>query len=110
MIRYVRTSADVDTIRGIYPTDVIAECERLAKIYDECYNCKGIDGGYVVIVENDADMIEVQNTCVDYTAMPYEAVDVIGAYVSVLYIVGTEYAIDVIMPVDVFHSRVAERR
>ncbi len=110
MIRYVRTASDVDNIRGIYPDDVIAECERLVGIYDEYYNCKGIDGGFVVIAENDADMEIIKNTYVDYTDMPYEAVDVIGAYASVLYIVGTEYAIDVIMPVGIFNSSIAERR
>ena len=82
--------------------EVQSEIQRVMGILDENYNDKGIDGGYIVILESHADM----GLCpVDTTSTVYEFADLIKTssedYVSVLYLVGTEYSITVIMPLSI---------
>ena len=89
--------------------EVQSEIQRVMEILDENYNDKGIDGGYIVILESHADM----GLCpVDMARAVYEFADLIKTssedYVSVLYLVGTEYSITVIMPLSITPNNIRE--
>ncbi len=91
------------------PMEVQIEIDRVMGILDENYNDKGIDGGYIVILESHADM----GLCpVDMASSIYEFADLIKTssedYVSVLYLVGTEYSITVIMPLNITPKNIRE--
>lgn len=96
----ITTAKDIDMIRGKFNKNVISECERLAKIFDDNYNCVSMYGGCAIIVENMYDLDIVKHKYVDYTTIPYEFADVIpnSEYISVLYIPATEYAVNLIIP------------
>ena len=91
------------------PMEVQSEIQRVMGILDENYNDKGIDGGYIVILESHADI----GLCpVDMASSIYEFADLIKTsseyYVSVLYLVGTEYSITVIMPLNITPKNIRE--
>ena len=82
--------------------EVVKEAERVLDILDENYTDQGIDGGSVIILQDHADM----ELCpVDINSSLYEFADRIKTssieYVSVLYLIGTEYSITLIMPIDI---------
>ena len=81
------------------PMEVIKEADRVLDILDENYTHRGMDGGSVVILEDHADM----KICpVDVNSSVYEFADRIKTssedYVSILYLIGTEYSMTVIIP------------
>ena len=91
------------------PMEVQGEIRRVTGILDENYNDEGIDGGYIVILESHADI----GLCpVDMASSIYEFADLIKTssedYVSVLYLVGTEYSITVIMPLNITPKNIRE--
>ena len=91
------------------PMEVQGEIRRVTGILDENYNDEGIDGGYIVILESHADI----GLCpVDMASSIYEFADLIKTssedYVSVLYLVGTEYSITVIMPLSIAPNNIKE--
>ena len=96
----IATIKDIDNIRGKFDANVISECKRLAKIFDDNYNCVSMYGGCAIIVENTRDLEVVRPEYVDYTNTPYEFADIIpnSEYISVLFIPATEYAINLIIP------------
>lgn len=96
----LRTKSDVDGLMQKYPQTVIDECTRLVKIYDDNYNCDSKDGGFVAVIENESDLSYVKTHYVDYDGMPFEFADDIpdSEFVSVLFLVGTEYGINLIIP------------
>lgn len=96
----IATIKDIDNIRGKFDANVISECKRLAKIFDDNYNCVSMYGDCAIIVENTRDLEVVRQEYVDYTNTPYEFADIIpnSEYISVLFIPATEYAINLIIP------------
>ena len=51
----IATIKDIDNIRGKFDANVISECKRLAKIFDDNYNYVSMYGGCAIIVENTRD-------------------------------------------------------
>lgn len=80
---------------------VIDEAKRIISVLDENY--ENDKGGFVAIAENDNDLAELKQYNLDCHNDICELADVLGdsGFVSVLYIVGTEFAIDVIMPLSI---------
>lgn len=104
----LRTQQDVDIFMKEYPQTVIDECRRIAKIFDENYNCNSQDGGFAAVVENKSDLYYIKIHHVDYTDMPYEFADEIpdSKFVSVLFLVGTEYGINLIIPKNILPANI----
>ena len=104
----ITTANDIDMIRGKFSSNVISECERLAKIFDDNYNCVSMYGGCAIIIENVYDLDTVKHKYVYYTTIPYEFADIIpnSEYVSVLYIPATEYAVNLIIPKSIMPTNI----
>lgn len=104
----IATMKDIDSIRGKFDTSVISECERLAKIFDDNYNCISMYGGCAIIIENIRDLEDVKREYVDYMTIPYEFADIIpnSEYISVLFIPATEYAINLIIPKSIIPTNI----
>ena len=98
MIYKITTKSEVAALKGRLPVNVISEAERVADILDKYYNSQGMDGGYILIAEDIADLNSVKNEYFDYTDMVYEFKDDIGGWISTLYIIGTEYSVTLITP------------
>lgn len=96
MIYKITAKSEIAGIADKLPQRVIAETERVSTILDENYNLQGIDGGYILIAEDIADLACVKEKYFDYTDVVYEFKDDLGDWVSVLYLVGTEYSITLI--------------
>lgn len=98
---FIRTKSDIKAIPYL-PMEVIREAERVLAILDENYTHQGMDGGSVVILEGHADIALCP---VDIASSVYEFADRIKApyedYISVLYLIGTEYSITVIIPISI---------
>lgn len=96
----IRTSSDVVKLEGRFSNAVLKEAKRLTAIFDENYNCDSVDGGFVAVIENTEDIEYLKEYYVDCFNDTYEYADLLsdGCSVSILYLVGTEYAINVIMP------------
>lgn len=104
----IATIKDIDNIREKFDANVISECERLAKIFDDNYNCVSMYGGCAIIVENTRDLEVIRQEYVDYTNTPYEFADIIpnSEYISVLFIPATEYAINLIIPKSIIPTNI----
>lgn len=100
MLYKIKTMADSKTIENKFPNNVIAEVKRVAEILDTYYNSQGIDGGYILIAEDIADLNCVRDKYFDYTDTIYEFKDEIDEWASVLYLIGTEYSITLITKSD----------
>lgn len=98
MIYKITTKSEIAEIEGKLPDRVIIEVKRIADILDTYYNSQGMDGGYILIAEDIADLDCVKNEYFDYADMVYEFKDNLSDWVSVLYLVGTEYSITLIAP------------
>lgn len=96
MLYKIKTMTDSKTIENKFPDDVIAEVRRVAETLDTYYNSQGIDGGYILIAEDIADLNCVRDKYFNYTDTIYEFKDTMGDWTSVLYLVGTEYSITLI--------------
>lgn len=88
------------------PIEVVAEAERVTSILDENYNNNNVDGGYVLIAESADDLETIISGYFDYREIPFEFANRIicsssDDYVSVLYLLGTEYSATVIMPMGI---------
>ena len=97
----IRTQNDLAVVKGMFPTSVADEAERVIALLDENY--ENGKGGFVAVVENELDLKELRHYHLDCQTDVCEFADVLGdsGFVSVLYIVGTEFAIDVIMPLSI---------
>lgn len=101
MLYKIKSISDISIISGIFPQYVIDEASRIAEILDTNYNNYGMDGGYIVLIENERDTEELKR-CIDYCSEPLELLRVIGDYVSLLFLPATEYSISVIMPKKIY--------
>lgn len=104
MIYKIKTKSETESLKGTLPARVISETERVADMLDEYYNSQGMDGGYILIAEDIADLDCVKNEYFDYTDTVYEFKDNIGNWVSVLYLIGTEYSVTLITPTHIFNA------
>ena len=97
----IRTQNDLKMIMGSFPLAVADEAERVIALLDENY--ENGKGGFVAVVENELDLEELQHYHLDCQKDVCEFADVLGdsGFISVLYIVGTEFAINVIMPLSI---------
>lgn len=88
-------------IQNKFPAAVIDEVKRVISILDENYD--NGKGGFAAIAENNNDLVALKQYNLDCYNDICEFADVLGnsGFVSVLYIVGTEFAIDVIMPLSI---------
>ena len=97
----IRTKNDLEIVKSMFPTSVADEAERVIAVLDENY--ENGKGGFVAVVENELDLEELRHYHLDCQTDVCEFADVLGdsGFVSVLYIVGTEFAINVIMPLSI---------
>lgn len=102
MIYKITTKTEIEALKGHIPVNVISEAERVADILDKYYNSQGMDGGYILIAEDIADLDSVKNEYFDYTDMVYEFKDDIGGWISALYIIGMEYSVTLITKSNIF--------
>lgn len=96
MLYKIKTKSEIQALLHTLPKEVISEAGRVAEILDNCYNSQGIDGGFILIAENNFDLQTVKHEYLDYTNEIYEFKDDIGDWVSVLYLTGTEYSVTLI--------------
>ena len=87
------------------PIEVIKEAERVAAILVENYNQFNTDGGYILIMTPDDEINCFFNEVLGEYISPddFEFADGVKTssehdYASILYLIGTEYSISVIMP------------
>ena len=101
MLYKIRTQNDLAKIDGVFPIGVVTEAERVIGVLDENYD--NGKGGFVAVVESELDLECLKQYHLDYQTDVCEFADVIGdsGFISVLYIVGTEFAITVIMPLSI---------
>ena len=101
MLYKIRTQNDLAKIKGMFPITVADETERVIAVLDENYD--NGKGGFVAVVENELDLEELKKYHLDCQTDVCEFADVLGdsGFVSVLYLVGTEFAITVIMPLSI---------
>lgn len=78
MLYKIKTQAEISSLPHHLPTEVIDEVKRVTKILDTHYNSQDIDGGYVLIAEEEADLKMVKRDYLDYTQEIYEFKDPIG--------------------------------
>ena len=106
MLYKIRTKNDLAKIEGVFPTAVVAETEPVIGVLDENYD--NDKGGFVAVVENELDLEELKQYHLDCQNDVCEFADVLGdsGFISVLYIVGTEFAITVIMPLSIKPAKV----
>ncbi len=97
MLYKIKTIEDIQNIEPVYPRYVVDEARRIAEILDMNYNNSGMDGGYIVLLEDEADTEELKEH-IDYSTEPIELLKIIDDYVSLLFLPATEYSISVIMP------------
>lgn len=97
MIYKITTKSEIAEIKDKLPQSVVSEAERVADILDTNYNSQGINGGYILIAEDIADLDCVRNEYFDYTDVVYEFKDNIGDWRSILYLLGTEYSVTLIV-------------
>ena len=71
MIYKVKSMKDIPVISSIFPQYVVDEASRIAEILDTNYNNYGMDGGYIVLIENERDTEELKR-CIDYCSEPVE--------------------------------------
>lgn len=96
MIYKIRTKTEIPAIANKLPAVVIAEATRVAEILDDNYNSQGVDGGYILIAEDIADLAAVKKEFFDFDNEISEFTDDLGGWYSTLYLVGTEYSITLI--------------
>lgn len=96
MLYKIKTNSEIEQLQDKLPLPIIAEIKRVADILDENYNSQGVDGGYILVAENIADIENIKTQYIDYTNLIYEFQDDIGDWISTLYLVGTEYSITII--------------
>ena len=106
MLYKIRTKNDLAKIKGVFPIAVVAETELVIGVLDENYD--NDKGGFVAIAETDLDLEELKQYHLDCQNDVCEFADVLGdsGFVSVLYIVGTEFAVTVIMPLSIKPAKV----
>lgn len=88
------------------PMEVQDEIIRVVEILDDNYNNINIDGGYIVILESGEEVdyfVGKPYADLGIGVEDYEFADKIETestddYVSILYLIGTEYSVTVIMP------------
>lgn len=102
MLIKIQTKSQLGVIKHL-PIEVFNEAKRVVTILDENYNNFDIDGGYVLIAENADDLQKIIGYYFDYTNTIYEFVNKIKCssgdeYISILYLLGTEYSATLIAP------------
>jgi len=102
MLIKIQTKSQLDMIKHLQ-VEVFNEAKRVVTILDENYNDFNIDGGYVLIAENADDLQKIIGYYFDYINTIYEFVNKIKCssgdeYVSILYLLGTEYSATLIAP------------
>ena len=108
MIYKVKSLKDISVISSIFPQYVVDEASRIAEILDTNYNNYGMDGGYIVLIENERDTEELKR-CIDYCSEPVELSRIIDDYISLLLLPATEYSISVIMPKIIYYGKEEEK-
>ena len=96
MLYKIKTQTEVQSLPNHLPPEVVDEAMRVAEIIDTHYNSQGIDGGFILIAEDKASLEKVRQDYLDYTQEIYEFKDSIGEWMSILYLIGTEYSITLI--------------
>lgn len=102
MLIKIKSRSQLGVIKHL-PIEVFNEAKRVVTILDENYNNYNVDGGYVLIAENADDLKRIIGYYFDYTSMIYEFAERIKCssgdeYISILYLLGTEYSVTLIAP------------
>ncbi|MEA5083672.1 MAG: hypothetical protein VB018_05905 [Lachnospiraceae bacterium] len=103
MLYIVGTQKEAIRLKELLPEEVFVEVMGTAKIIDETYGSdRDIfenDGGYICIVENDTDVIELNSKYeVDlYTTAPEYCTKASDKWLNVLIICNNEFAITVLL-------------
>ena len=107
----IGTARELDSQECEFPEFVAEKVLYYVTVLDGAY---GMDrdylksGGYVLVAQNCKDIADVK-VIVDYDVLLSEWVEVIGDnYLAVLYLLGDDYSIVVIMPKDIAPSKVLE--
>lgn len=113
MLYKVCSGADIAKLPIHISQAVRDEIKRVANIFDENYNCNNIDGGYILLAENIDDVLEIIHEHFDFSLNTFELADVITCdngtdYVSVLYLLATEYAIQLLLPVSLTPTAITD--
>ena len=101
MLYKIRTQNDLAKIEGVFPIAVANEAKHVIGVLDENYD--NDKGGFIAVAETELDLENLRRYHLDYKTDLCEFADVIddSGFISVLYIVGTEFAITVIMPLSI---------
>lgn len=108
MVYIISTNSDAIKLENILPDIVINEAKRVSIIFDDNYNSKGNDGGYILIAENERDLEIIKRNHIDISNERYELADILddNNHISILYLSGTEYAINIIMPISLMSDNI----
>lgn len=104
MIYKITTKSAIAEIEGKLPDRVITEVKRVTDILDTYYYSQGMDGGYILIAEDIADLNRVKSEYFDYTNEIYELTDNMDDWISILYLIGTEYSVTLITKSKYIHN------
>ena len=110
MLIKIKSRSQLDTVSHL-PMEVVEEVKRVVTILDENYNDLNVDGGYVLIAEFADDLETIIGRHFDYREIPFEFANRIKCsssddYVSVLYLLGTEYSATVITPISIIPTHI----
>lgn len=114
MLYKICTKADIAKLPIQISQAVKIEIERVADIFDVNYNCYNVDGGYILLAENLDDVLEIIHEHLDFTLNQWELADMITCddgsdYVSLLYLIATEYAIQLLLPVSLTPTMITSK-
>ncbi len=98
------TRKQLEDLQTQIPIEVYDLCFDTVATLDECYgedrNITTDLGGFVVVIENTAQFLELKNYNLDIFTEVAEFVDVIGTdectYVSALFLLSSDFAIKVV--------------
>lgn len=106
MLYRIGTRAEARTMQTKLPKSAYEELLRCADILDEAYGAKRNYlkvGGYFMVVETYEDICKIKEV-VDYETTLCEWVKLLSetsAYLSVLYLLGDDYSVVILMPLAV---------
>ncbi len=104
MLYKIGTGSEVLHLLGKIPERVMKRVETCVTILDNAYGKERDyfkDGGYTIIAETEADVLELKKI-IDYEVEVGELAEVISKnYLFILYILGTEFQVAVMMPLSV---------
>ena len=101
------TVAQFEKLKGKLPPEVRQEVRGLVQMLDNEYGADreidNADGGFVLVAETVEDVAELCRDYVDIAACQPEEVNILqpgGKFVNALYLMGNEFGINVIIPLD----------